>query len=213
VGISDPVGAGFVASLSRPGGNITGFINIEAGMAGKWVELLMQIAPRVKRVAIMFNPDTAPSAGSYYLPEFEAAAQSLKVVPITAPVHGDAEIEKVMISLGRDLRGGLVAPPDSFTFVHRAVIILAATRNGVPAIYRASVFVREGGLLSYGPDFPDLFHRTAVYVDRILRGSKPSDLPVQLPTKFEMALNLKTAKSLGLDVPLALQVAADVVIE
>jgi putative ABC transport system substrate-binding protein len=179
--VSDPVGAGFVASLPRPGGNITGFINIEASMAGKWLESLTEIAPGIKRAAIMFNPDTAPSAGSYYLPSFEAAARSLKVEPITAPVHSDAEIETVMISLGREPGGGLVVAPDVFVFVHRAQIILLAGRNNVPAVYYASEFAKDGGLLSYGPDFVDIFRRAAPYVDRILRGAKPAELPVQLP--------------------------------
>ncbi len=152
VAVSDPVGAGFVASLPRPGGNITGFINVEASMAGKWLELLTEIAPGVKRVAIMFNPDTAPGGGSYFLPSFEAAARSLKVEPIAAPVHSDAEIETVITSLGREPGGGLVVMPDTFMLVHRAPIILLAARNNVPAVYRTSVFARDGGLLSYGPD-------------------------------------------------------------
>ena len=141
--VSDPVGAGFVAGLPRPGGNITGFINVEAAMAGKWLELLTEIAPGVKRVAIMFNPDTAPGGGSYFLPSFEAAARSLKVAPIAAPVHSDAEIETVITSLGREPGGGLVVMPDAFMFVHRAPIILLAARNNVPAVYRIVVFARR----------------------------------------------------------------------
>ena len=213
VNVADPVGAGFVASLPRPGGNITGFINIEAAMAGKWLELLTEIAPGVKRAAIMFNPDTAPCGGSYYLPSFEAAARSFKVEPITAPVHSDAEIETVMTSLGREPGGGLVVMPDGFMFVHRAPIISLAARNNVPAVYSAPVFVRDGGLLSYGPDWADIFRRAASYVDRILRGAKPAELPVQLPVKFEMAVNLKTAKALGLTVPQSILLRADEVIE
>ena len=182
--VSDPVGAGFVAGLPRPGGNITGFIIMEASMAGKWLELLTEIAPGIKRAAIMFNPDTAPGGGSYYLPSFEAAARSLKVEPIAAPVHSDAEIETVITSLGREPGGGLVVMPDTFMIVHRAPIILLAARNNVPAVYSNRRFVRDGGLLSYGPDSVDIFRRSASYVDRILRGAKPADLPVQLPIKF-----------------------------
>jgi putative ABC transport system substrate-binding protein len=211
--VADPVGSGFVASLPRPDRNITGFINIEEAMGGKWLELLTEIAPGIKRVAIMFNPDTAPGGGSYYLPSFEAAARSFKVAPIPAPVHSDAEIEAVIGSLGREPGGGLVAMPDGFALVHRASIILQAARNNVPAIYAQSVFVRDGGLLSYGPDVVDVFRRSASYVDRILRGAKPADLPVQLPTKFEMALNARTAKVLGLTVPPSILLRAEEVIE
>jgi putative ABC transport system substrate-binding protein len=212
-GNSDPVGERFVASLPRPGGNITGFISQEAAMAGKWVELLTEIAPGVKRVAIMFNPDITSGGVSYFRPAFEAAARSLKVAPIVAPVHSDAEIETVMTSLGREPGGGLVVTADAFMQVHRAPTILLAARNNVPAVYSRSVFVRDGGLLSYGPDQVDLFRRSASYVDRILRGAKPADLPVQLPTKFEMALNAKTAKALGLTVPPSILLRADEVIE
>jgi putative tryptophan/tyrosine transport system substrate-binding protein len=165
-GITDPVGAGLVAGLPRPGGNITGFINLEAAMGGKWLELLTEIAPGVKRVAMMFGPGTA--AASYYLPLFEAAARLLKVMPIAAPVQSDAEIESVMTSLGREPGGGLVIPPDGFTNVHRAPIILLAARNKIPAVYQNSFFVRDGGLLSYGADNVDIYRRSASYVDRIL---------------------------------------------
>jgi ABC-type uncharacterized transport system substrate-binding protein len=214
VTVADPVGDGFVASLPRPGGNLTGFIHLEASMAGKWLELLTEIAPGVKRAAIMFNPDTAPSGGSYFRPSFEAAGRSLKVAPIAAPVHSDAEIETVITSLGREPGGGLVIVPDGgFMLVHRAPTILLAARNNVPAVYYASVFARDGGLLSYGADIGDIFHRAALYVDRILRGAKPADLPVQLPVKFEMVLNAKTAKALGLAVPPSILVRADDVIE
>jgi len=210
--VGDPVGSGFAASLSHPGGNMTGFIPREAGMAGKLLQLLTEIAPGVKRVAIMFNPDTAPAGGSYYLPEFEAAARLSKVEPMTAPVHTDAEIETVMTSLARDAGGGLVVSPDGFTLVHRAAIILLAARNNVPAVYGGDT-ARDGGLLSYGPDRRDIFRRAAPYVDRILRGAKPADLPVQLPIKFEMVINAKTAKALGLTVPEALLATAYRVIE
>ncbi len=211
--VSDPVGAGFVAGLPRPGGNITGFIHTEGEIAGKLLELLTEIAPSVKRAAIMFNPDTAPGGGSHYLPFFEATARSLKLEPIAAPVHNDAEIETVIASLGREPGGGLIAMPDGFTFVHRAQIILLAARSNVPAVYWNSVVARDGGLLSYGPDNADILRRAAPYVDRILRGAKPAELPVQTPVKFELVINLKTAKALGLDVPLHFQQRADEVIE
>ena len=159
----------------------------------------------------MFNPDTAPA--SAYMPSFETAARSLKIEPITAPVHSDVEIETAIIALGREPGGGLVVMPDVFMVAHRAPIISAAARNNVPAVYGNLDFARDGGLLSYGPDPVDIFRRAASYVDRILRGEKPGDLPVQLPTKFEMVLNLKTAKALGLDVPPMLLARADEVIE
>jgi putative ABC transport system substrate-binding protein len=180
-------------------------------MAGKWLELLSEIAPGLKRAAIMFNPDTAPA--SAYMPSFETAAGSFKVVPITAPVHNDAEIERVITSLGREPGGGLVVVPDVFLNAHRAPLISAAARNNVPAVYYVSDYARDGGLLSYGVDLVDLFRRAASYVDRILRGEKPGDLPVQFPTKFEMVVNRKTATALGLEVPLSIRVRADEVIE
>ena len=213
VNVADPVGEGFVAGLSRPAGNLTGFIYTEAGIAGKWVELLTEIAPAVKRVAIMFNPDTAPGGGSYFLPAFEAAAHSLKVVPIAAPVRSDAEIETFINSFGREPGGGLAVTADAFMFAHRALIILLAARNNLPAVYQGDVFVSGGGLLSYAPSNADNFHRSASYVDRILRGAKPADLPVQLPVKFVIAVNTKTAKTLGLTVPQSILLRADEVIE
>jgi ABC-type uncharacterized transport system substrate-binding protein len=213
VNVSDPVGSRFVASLSRPGGNMTGFQNFEAPIAGRWPGLLTQIAPGVERVAIMFNPDMSPGGGSVFLPPFEAAARSLKVEPIAAPVHSDAEIEATIISLRREPRGALVVLNDGFVTAHRAGIISLAARNNVPAVYGQSFFAREGGLLSYGPDQVDIFRRAAPYVDRILRGEKPAELPVQLPIKFEMAINLKTAKALGLTIPETLLATADEVIQ
>jgi putative tryptophan/tyrosine transport system substrate-binding protein len=182
-------------------------------MAGKSLQLLAEIAPGVKRAAAMFNPDMATGSGSYYLPAFEAAAQSLKVAPIAAAVHSDAEIETVITSLGREPGGGLVLMPDSFNNVHRASIIAQAARNNVPAVYYNTSFVRDGGLLSFGTDRVDMFRRSASYVDRILRGEKPPELPVQVPTKFEMTINLKIAKALGLSVPQSILVRADEVIE
>jgi putative ABC transport system substrate-binding protein len=209
-GAGDPVATGLVPRLDRPSGNITGFANLEVSLGGKWLELLSEIAPGLTRAAIMFNPDIAFGP---LLPSFEAAARSLKAGAITAPVHSDAEIETAIIALGREAGGGLIVNPDLFTGVHRASIMLAAARNNVPAIYGASAQVRDGGLLSYGPDAVDLYRRAASYVDRILRGEKPGDLPVQFPTKFEMAVNLKTAKALGLAVPQSILLRADEVIE
>jgi ABC-type uncharacterized transport system substrate-binding protein len=184
---------------------------LEASLGGKWLELLSEIAPGLKRAAIMFNPDT--NTASVYMPSFETAARSLKVVPIPAPVYGDGEIETAITALGREPGGGLVVMPDIFMFVHRASIISAAAQNNVPAVYWHSDFARDGGLLSYGVDQLDMLLRAATYVDRILRGAKPGDLPVQFPTKFEMALNLKTAKALGLAVPPSIWLRADEVIE
>jgi putative ABC transport system substrate-binding protein len=208
---ADPVASGLVAALNRLGGNVTGFAQFEASIVGKWLELLSEIAPALKRAAIMFNPDTAPV--SAYVPSFETAARSLKVVPIIAPVHSDIEIETAINALGREPGGGLVVMLDAFTTVHRAPIISAAGRNNIPAVYYESVFARDGGLLSYGVDPVDRWRRAATYVDRILRGEKPGDLPVQLPTKFEMVVNLKTAKALGLAVPPSILLRADEVIE
>jgi putative ABC transport system substrate-binding protein len=208
--VGDPVASGIVVGFNRPGGNITGFANFVASMGGKWLELLSEIAPGLKRAAIMFNPDTAPV---YFMPSFETAARSLKVAPINAPVHSDVEIETTIIALGREPGGGLVVMPDVFTNVHSPPIISAAARNNVPAVYALSEFVKDGGLLSYGFDQMDIFRRAATYVDRILRGAKPAELPVQLPTKFEMAVNLKTAKALGLTVPQSILLRADELIE
>jgi putative ABC transport system substrate-binding protein len=211
--VADPVGSGFVASLPRPGGNITGFINTETSLTAKWLELLTQIVPDLKRVVMMYNSDTAPVRGSYYLPLFDAAARSIKVAPIAAPVHSDAEIEHVITSLGREPGGGLIGMPDTFIFVHRAAIILLAAKNNIPTVYSASFWARDGGLLAYGPDQVDISRRSASYVDRILRGAKPAELPVQLPIKFELALNAKTAKALGLEIPAKILAVADEVIE
>jgi putative ABC transport system substrate-binding protein len=211
--VADPVGSGFVAGLPRPGKNITGFGLQEASMAGKWLELLTEISPGVKLVAAMFNPDTAPFVGSYFLPVFEAAARSRKVEPIVAPVHSDAEIETVISALGREPGGGLIVLPDTFTHDHQALIISLTTRNNVASVYWDKIFVRNGGLVSYGVSLVDIFRRGAAYVDRILRGANPSELPVQLPAKFELAVNIKTAKALGLAVPPSILLRADEVIE
>jgi putative ABC transport system substrate-binding protein len=209
--VADPVVSGIVPRLDRPGGNVTGFALNEASLGGKYLELLSEIAPGLKRAAIMFNPDTAPA--STYMPSFETAVRSLKVEPVIAPVHSDAEIETAIIALGREPGGGLVVMPDPFMTVHRVPIVLGAARNNVPAVYSLSEFARDGGLLSYGNDLVDPWRRAASYVDRILRGEKPGDLPVQFPTKFEMVVNLKTAKALGLTVPPSILLRADEQIE
>lgn len=211
--VSDPVGAGFVANLARPGGNITGFINFEDSMGGKWLELLKEIAPAVKRAAIMFNPDTSPSGGGYFLHSFEAAGAALGVTPIVAPVRSPSEIERVIGDLTREPDSGLVLSPDVFLFVNRKQVMTLAERHKLPVVYWVGTYAKEGGLLGYGPDYPDLFRRSASYVDRILKGAKPSNLPVQVPTKFELVINLKTAKALGLDVSVSLQQRADQVVE
>jgi putative ABC transport system substrate-binding protein len=210
-GLVDPVASGIVPRLNQPGGNITGFARHEPSMGGKWLELLSEIAPGLKRAAIMFSPD-APAV-SVFVPSFETTARSLKVAPIVALVHSDAEIETAVIALGREPGGGLVVIADTFMVVHRTPVTAAAARNNVPVVYSQSSLAREGGLLSYGVDFVDNWRGAATYVDRILRGEKPGDLPVQFPTKFEMVVNLKTAKALGLTVPQSILLRADEVIE
>ena len=214
VTVTDPVGDGFVAGLPHPGGNITGFLTSESAITAKMFELLTEIAPGLKRVAMLFNPDTAPGGGTYYFRDFEAAARSSKVETIAARARSDAEIEAVVTSLGGEPGGGLIVMPDYFMFIHSRPIILLAARNNVPTIYpwRTTV-VRDSGLLSYGPDLGDIVRRGAVYVDRVLRGEKPAELPVQVPVKFEMAANARTAKALGLTVPPSILVRADEVIE
>jgi putative ABC transport system substrate-binding protein len=213
VGIPDPVGSGFVASLPHPGGNITGFINFEASLGGKWIETLKEIVPGVTRAALMFNPETAPVA--YYQQPFEAAARSSGVEPTAAPVRNDADIERIFASLADNPKTGVVMMPDIFTAARHNLdlVISLASRYRVPTVYPYRHMVAAGGLIAYGVDAVDLFRRASTYIDRILRGATPAELPVQLPTKFEMAINLKTAKVLGLDVPPSLLARADEVIE
>jgi len=212
--VSDPVGSGFVKSLPNPGGNITGFINIEASLSGKWVEILKEIMPRVTGAGLMFNPATAPYMAFYQRP-FEAAARSSGIEPIVSPVHSAADIERVFDSLGNRPDTGLVMPPDVFTIskVNLDLIVSLAARKRLPTIYPYRYMVDTGGLISYGVDTVDIYRRASAYVDRILKGAKPADLPVQLPTKFEMAVNLKTAKALGIDIPATLLGGADEVVE
>jgi ABC-type uncharacterized transport system substrate-binding protein len=213
VTVTDPVGDGFVAGLPHPAGNITGFLTSESGITAKMLELLSEMAPGLKRVAMLFNPDTAPGGGRYYFRDFEAAARSSNVEPITARARSDLEIELAITSL-RGAHGGLIVMPDYFMFVHSRPIISMAARNNVPTIYPwRSTVVRDSGLVSYGPDLRDIVRRGATYVDRILRGEKAGDLPVQVPVKFEMAVNVKTAKALDLTVPPSILLRADEVIE
>jgi putative ABC transport system substrate-binding protein len=211
--VADPVGSDFVAGLPQPGGNATGFIDMEASMAGKWLELLKEIAPRVARVAFLFNPPTAPGGGSYFSGPFKAAAASFGVEAITSPVHDAYELESVVATQAREPNGGLIVDPDAFFNVRRAEITSLAARFRLPAVYPRRFFTQLGGLLSYGNDQLDNYRRAATYADRVLRGTKPSELPVQIPFKFDLVINLKTAKALGLDVPLQLQLRADEVIE
>jgi putative tryptophan/tyrosine transport system substrate-binding protein len=210
--VADPVGSGFVQNLARPGGNATGFTIMEPTITGKWLELLKEIAPRSKRAAFLFNPATTPFANIYLNP-FKAAAASLGLEAIVATVHDRAEFDAVIAVQPREPNGGLIVMPDGFMNVHRAEIILLAARYRLPAVYPWRFFAEQGGLLSYGSEQGDLFRQATTYVDRILKGEKPADLPVQAPTEYKLVLNLKTAKALGLSVPLTLLDRADKVIE
>ena len=210
--VADPVGSGFVAGLAQQGGNATGFITAEASLGGKWVELLKEIAPRVSRIAVLFNPTAAPYA-EYYLKPIKAAAASLAVEATAALVHDVQEIDSVIAAQAREPNSALIVIPETFTIARRAEIASAATRHRLPAVYPYRLFAEAGGLLAYGDDLTDNFRRAASYVDRILKGTKPNELPVQAPVKFELVINMKTAKALGLDVSVQLQQRADEVIE
>jgi putative ABC transport system substrate-binding protein len=211
VAVSDPVGQGFVASLARPGGNATGFTFLEFSVIGKILEVLKQIAPGVTRVALPFNPDTLSNIP--FLRSIEASAPPLAVELRTVPVRSTGELEGAFVQLAREPGSGLVFLPDPFTNFHRNFIVGLAARHRLPAAYTQRPFVTAGGLLSYGVNVSDLYRRAAYYVDRILKGEKPADLPVQQPNKYELVINLKTAKALDLTVPLTLQASADEVIE
>jgi len=211
VGNVDPVGSGFVASLARPGGNLTGFMSLEASITVKWLAMLKEIAPGLMRAALVANPKTIPY--DYFFRAGEAAAPALGVELVPGRVENAADIERVIDSFGRTPGGGLIFPPDTMTVVNRELIIALAAQYRLPAVYAFRVHVVAGGLMSYGTDFVDLFRLAASYVDRILRGDKPADLPVQVPVKYQTVLNLKTAKALGLSVPDLLLVRADEVIE
>jgi putative tryptophan/tyrosine transport system substrate-binding protein len=210
--VGDPVGSGFVASLSRPGGNLTGFTPIENSLGGKWVELLKEIAPRVARVAMVFDPAMAPFA-SYYLDPFKAAAATLGMEAIVSPVDDIAALERVVATLAREPNSGLIVMPDAFTIGHHANITSVVARYRVPTVYPFRIFTEVGGLVSYGSSALDEFRRAASYADRILKGAKPSELPVQTPINFDLVINLKTAKALGLDMPSSIRLRADEVIE
>jgi putative tryptophan/tyrosine transport system substrate-binding protein len=212
-GVSDPIGSGFVQSLAHPGGNATGWSNFAPGFSGKYVGLLNEIAPSVGRMVILFNPTTAPYVTGYYMPDLKAAAAAFAVELIIVVVHEANDLEAVVLGIAREPNGGLVVMPDVFTFVHRKLIITLADKYRVPAIYPYRRVCRDGGLESYAPDLAEVYPLIAEYVDRILKGAHPADLPVQAPTRFETAINLKTAKALGLTVPATLLATADEVIE
>jgi putative tryptophan/tyrosine transport system substrate-binding protein len=210
--VADPIGSGFVASFPRPGGNITGFVTMEPTVAGKWLELLKETAPRVTRVAMLFNPATAPYA-EYWLNPFKAAAASVAVEAIVAPVHGTSVLESVVAAQAHEPNGGLIVMPDTFTTEHRSEITSLAARYRLPAVYPYRVFTESGGLLSYGDDLTDNFRRAASYVDRILKGEKPAELPVQAPVKFDLSINLKAARALGIAVAPSMIARADQVLD
>jgi putative tryptophan/tyrosine transport system substrate-binding protein len=210
--VSDPAGQGFVASLGHPGGNITGFSFVEFPMLGKWLEILKEIAPSVKRTTLVFNPQTAPYYPAF-LRDFKGAAATIAAELSAMPVRDEAEIEAAVSAFAREPGGGLIVGPDPFISRHRAMVIALAERHRLPAFYGARHFVRDGGLISYGPDTLDIVRRSASYVDRVLRGERPGELPVQAPIKYELVINLKTAKALDLTVPVNLRVRADQVIE
>ena len=210
--IVDPVGQGLVASWAKPGGNFTGFVNLEPSVSGKYVELLKAIAPRLARVAIFYNPATAPYYEIYLTP-FRAAAATLGIEPIVAPVNNLAELSAVIEEQAKKPNSGLVAMPDPFSTGNSKEIAALALRHKLPTIFTALSAPKNGALLAYGNDIEDNYRRAAAYADRILKGEKPGDLPVQFPSKFQMVINLKTAKALGLDVPLLFQQLADEVIE
>ena len=212
VNVADPIGSGFVVSLARPSGNLTGFMTDNSALGGKWVELLKEIAPRTVRVALMFNPTTAVPL-KFYMPSVQAAASTLGVEVNATPIHAKDGIESVIAAQARDQGSSLIVMPDPFNGANHEHITLLAARYRVPAMYYRREFVEAGGLIAYANDFAEQFPQAATYVDRILKGAKPEDLPVQAPTKFDLVINLKTAKSLGLDVPFAMQQRADALIE
>src|SRR5712671_2681260 len=211
VQVPDPVGAGFVESLARPGGNATGFTNYEYGMSGKWLELLKEIAPRVTRAAVLRDPAVASGIGQFGA--VQAVAPSLGVELSPVDVRDVGEIERAVAAFARGQNGGLIVTGSALATRHRDLIITLAARHKLPAVYSGRWFVADGGLLSYGPDYVDQFRRAAAYVDRILKGEKPVDLPVQAPTKYQLVINLKTARALGITVPATLLARADEVIE
>jgi putative ABC transport system substrate-binding protein len=213
IGVSDPIASGYVTSFARPGGNITGFTLYEASMAGKWLEMLRVVAPSLKRVAIMINPDTAVLRGTFYLRAFENAASTMAIQPLVSNVYNTADVEAAISGLAHRPDSGLIVAPETFTEVHREWIVQLASRYRIPTIYGTPEFTRNGGLISYGPNRTDTVRRAASYLDRILRGEKAAELPVQAPTQYELIINLATARTLGLDIPPTLLARADEVIE
>jgi putative ABC transport system substrate-binding protein len=211
--VTNPVGAGFVTSLAHPTGNITGFSMYEPDMATKWLGILKEIAPDVTRVGIIYNPETAPGRGVFFQGAIEAVSPSLALKPFAVPVHDAGEIERAIAAVAQQPNGGLLVPPDATTYVHAELVARLTAEHRLPAIFSQRFFTTAGGLACYGVDTVELFRQTAVYVDRILRGAKPSDLPVQAPTKFELIINVKAAKAIGLTVPPTLLASADEVIE
>jgi putative tryptophan/tyrosine transport system substrate-binding protein len=212
VNVTDPIGSGIVSSLASPGGNATGFTNFEFTMAGKWLQILREMAPDIKRTAIIFNPELAPFSDGY-IRSFRASADSLGVDAILAPIHDVDDLERLLIAQTREPGGSIIIMPDAFTIPNRDLIIDFSVRPRIPSIYPYRVFAFDGGLISYGPDIDDLYRRAAAYADRILRGANPSGLPVQQPNRFELVVNLKTARAIGLTMPDSLLVRADEVIE
>jgi putative tryptophan/tyrosine transport system substrate-binding protein len=213
VAVSDPIGSAFVASMARPGGNITGFTVLQASIAGKYLEILKEMVPQLARAAIMYNPNSVPDGGKFFSRPFIESATKLKVRPITAEVHDQSEIENAVMKLGRESGSGLILVPDNFMSVHRDLIISLTAQFRIPAVYPYRYFAEAGGLVSYGVDAIDQFRRASEYVSRILRGAKPADLPVQAPTKFELVINLRTAKAFGIVIPRILLAGAEQVIE
>ena len=212
VQVSDPIGSGFVKTFPQPGGNITGFVNLESSLAGKWLQVLREIAPWVKTASVMFNSKTAPYV-DFYLRELRLAAEKLPITVRNAPVQSESDIQQMMAELGRSRANGLIVMTDVFSYVHRKLIIELALRYKMPVIYPAKAYVEDGGLVSYGIDGNDIFRRAAAYVDRILRGAKPKDLPVQLPTKFEFWVSTGAASAIGFTIPKSVLLRADRVIE
>jgi putative ABC transport system substrate-binding protein len=210
--VVDPVGSGFVASLSRPGGNATGFVNLEGSIAGKWLELLKRIAPRVRRAAFLYSPASSPFA-EIYLDPFRTAAASLAMEPIATPIREASELEPAIAACAAAPGGGFIVMPGPFMANHSRPVIALAARYLLPAVYPFRYYAELGGLLSYGSDQADNYRHAAAYVDRILKGDKPAELPVQAPVRFELAINLKTAKAMGLAVPAGMLQEADEVIE
>ncbi len=210
--VTDPIGQGLVSNLGHPGGNLTGFTSFEFSIGSKWLETLKQVAPHVTRVALLFNPATAPFADLFWRP-IETAARSFAIAPVSVGARNTDELERLVEAFAREPNGGLMVVPEVSTVNHRGLIVALAARHRLPAVYPLRSFAASGGLLSYGVDVADVFRRAAAYVDRILKGTSPGELPIQAPTKYELVINLKSAKDLGLDIPPMLLARADEVIE